>query len=289
MPIDGDHLLKPFIKVRKSLKKIPNNPSPEQIHKLRTRMRRIEATLDALGLVLPNGERVLRQEKPFRRRAGKIRDMDVLTGLAGSLVVESGDESRVELLEYLGEQRYRQAHKLRVAARIDGPKFRSELQRRVARLETHVGDKASTKAKAEAAAAVTARAVALSRQLSTYPRLSRTNLHEFRLQVKHLRYILQMATDGDTEFVHALGEVKDKIGEWHDWQQLTEVAREIAPNGSSRLLKLLTTTTNAKYEYALRLSQQFRNRYLAGSKSGKRAHATVISAPAVVTNVLMAA
>jgi CHAD domain-containing protein len=271
------------------LKKIPKTPSPEQIHKLRTRMRRIEAALDALDLVLPNPKRVLRKEKPFRRRAGKIRDMDVLAGLAGSFDVDSGDQSRVELLEYLGAERYRHVHKLRVDAKSDGPKFRSELQRCVARLEAHVGDKASAKAKVEAAAAVTARAVALSRQLSVYPRFSRSNLHEFRLQVKHLRYILQMATDGDTKFVHALGEVKDKIGEWHDWQQLTEVAREIAPNGRSRLLKRLTTTTKAKFQDALRLSQQFRSKYLAASPSGKRAHATVTSAPAVVTNVLMAA
>jgi CHAD domain-containing protein len=289
MPIDRNRVVEPFLKVRRSLSRMPKDPTPKQIHKLRTRMRRIEAVLDALGPVLPATRRLLREEKPFRRRLGNIRDMDVLTGLASSLKLDTEDEASIELLEHLGAERYRHTRKLRVSVRQDGQTFTRDLKRWAARLEKLVGDEATPEARAESAGVIAARALALSRQLNKYPRLSRSNLHEFRLQVKHLRYMLQMATDSETEFVSALGEAKDKIGEWHDWEQLTEVAREVAQNGSSSLIKKLTAVTRTKFTEALRLSERLRTQHLAGLPASRRARATGGSAPDVVANSLLAA
>jgi CHAD domain-containing protein len=290
MPIDRNRVVKPFLQVRKSLSRIPKDPGPEQIHKLRTRMRRIEAVVDALGPDLRGSRRLLRQEKPFRRRLGKVRDMDVLTGLATSLQPDPNDESIVELLEYLGAERYRQARRLRADARQDGPKFIHALKRFAAQLEQRAGYKASNKAKAEAAAAVAASALVLSKQLSGYPPLRRSNLHEFRLQVKHLRYILQMATESETALLHDLGEVKDKIGEWHDWEQLTEVARAAAQDGSHGLITQLAGVARGKYKEALRLSQQLRRRHFTSMPAVKKTGGLVRPAPvAEVANSLLAA
>ena len=58
-------------------------------------------------------------------------------------------------------------------------------------------------------------------------RLTQSNIHAFRLKVKELRYILQLYADADPGLVDALGEVQRRIGDWHDWQQLAEIAREI--------------------------------------------------------------
>jgi CHAD domain-containing protein len=86
MPLERDKLEKPFNSLRKLLKKLPKQPSPEEVHDIRTRTRRVEATLDALQLDRKRrGKRVLAAITPIRRRAGKVRDMDVFSGFASNL------------------------------------------------------------------------------------------------------------------------------------------------------------------------------------------------------------
>jgi CHAD domain-containing protein len=96
------------------MKHFPKRPSPEQVHNLRTRTRRIEA----LTLTSRRNERPLLQElAPVRRKAGKVRDMDVFTGFSASLHSDQReDQSVIELLEYLGAERYRRCRKLRTLA-----------------------------------------------------------------------------------------------------------------------------------------------------------------------------
>ena len=65
-------------------------------------------------------------------------------------------------------------------------------------------------------------------ELNRWPEFNAENLHAFRIKVKELRYVLQLAKDPDLKFVNALGKVEDQIGDWHDWQQLAEIAGECA-------------------------------------------------------------
>jgi hypothetical protein len=109
-----------------------------------------------------------------------------------------------------------------------------------------------------------ANAVKLAVQLGTPPRLGRDNLHPYRLKIKELRNVLRMA-DGSRRprFVDDLGEVKDTIGEWDDWEELTSIAEKHIGRGSgSGLQPELKRIARQKYEHALDLAQQFRNRYL---------------------------
>jgi CHAD domain-containing protein len=48
------------------------------------------------------------------------------------------------------------------------------------------------------------------------------------LKIKELRYVLEMA-DGprNQEFIDRLGEIKDAIGEWHDWEELIAITVEV--------------------------------------------------------------
>jgi CHAD domain-containing protein len=67
------------------------------------------------------------------------------------------------------------------------------------------------------AAEAMAAAAKLSRELAQPATLNKSNLHPYRLKVKELRYILQMADSPDTrDFIDSLGAVKNAIGEWHD-------------------------------------------------------------------------
>ena len=64
-------------------------------------------------------------------------------------------------------------------------------------------------------------------ELREWPRLNNLNIHHFRLKVKELRYVLQLFPGADPGLVDSLAKVKDDIGDWHDWQQLLAIAREV--------------------------------------------------------------
>jgi CHAD domain-containing protein len=122
MSLDPAKLQEPLRKLRKLLKNFPKQTSPEQVHSLRTRSRRIEAMVQALKLTSRRNERRLLQElAPVRKKAGKVRDMDVLTGFSATLHPDE-EQCLIELIEYLGAERYRQCRKLRCAVqRRKGP------------------------------------------------------------------------------------------------------------------------------------------------------------------------
>src|ERR1700751_2602183 len=98
MALDQAQLEKTIRKLRKLLKNMPKQPSPEQVHDLRTRIRRLEAITHALMLDRQReGRRLLNVTTSIRRRAGQVRDMDVLTGFASTINVNSEDQCRVQL------------------------------------------------------------------------------------------------------------------------------------------------------------------------------------------------
>ena len=73
-------------------------------------------------------------------------------------------------------------------------------------------------------------------ELSRWPALDAGNIHGFRLKLKELRSLLQLERDADASMLRALGNAKKKIGDWHDWQQLKEIAREILDAQQDRVL-----------------------------------------------------
>src|SRR5581483_6194286 len=101
-------------KLQKFAAKLPRNPSPEKIHKLRTNARKLESTFAALSLDSGNNERrLIKEVRRIRKRAGKVRDLDVLTGDLATIPVEGESDCQVQLLEHLGGKRRKQARKLR--------------------------------------------------------------------------------------------------------------------------------------------------------------------------------
>src|SRR5579884_4291778 len=129
MALDIDQIEKPIRKLRKLLKKMPAEPTQKQVHDLRTNSRRVEATLEATD-PNQNGRKILKQIAKVRTKAGKVRDMDVLTAFAAGLPQDKDEEScSVRLLEHLGAMRQRKAKKLSKAAQELGPELRKRLKR----------------------------------------------------------------------------------------------------------------------------------------------------------------
>ena len=72
------------------------------------------------------------------------------------------------------------------------------------------------------------------RELGEWPPLDAENIHAFRLKVKVLRYILQLSGDADSGLEETLGNVQRRIGDWHDWQQLEEIAGQLLSKRTRR-------------------------------------------------------
>jgi CHAD domain-containing protein len=167
---------------------------------------------------------------------------------------------------------------LSLIIREDGPTLRRRLKRSSAHFEkaisnggkSDVGKKSSDQQPAAAAEAA-ATALTLAKDLENPPTLNRSNLHPYRIKVKELRNILQMADEpGNQDFIDALGEVKDAIGEWHDWEELIGVAEKRLDHGPGcKLLQELKTISARKYERALSLANKMRRDFLRSGPFGK--------------------
>jgi CHAD domain-containing protein len=291
MALDRDRLLKPVKKLRKLIAGLDTNPLPETVHDLRTSTRRFEAAYKALSLDTQGiGKSMLKDLGRLRKRAGKVRDMDVLTGFA-STVHPQGDKAQaeaecsVQLLEHLGAQRRKHAKKLVAEADRLGPSLRRDLKHASSVMDKLLPGKA-TKAGAQngsaAATDATAAAVKLAAGLWIPERLDRETLHPYRLKVKELRNVLQMAAGASRlKFVGDLGEVKDAIGEWHDWEELVAIARKVLDHRTGCGLQTeLKHIAGQKYERALAVAKNLRKTYLRNAPpSGKRGAAALPKIP----------
>ena len=88
---------------------------------------------------------------------------------------------------------------------------------------------------------------------------------EERMKIKELRYVLQLAEGQNSGFIDALGEVKDAIGEWHDWSELPAVANDMLDHGSGcTVLKQIRAITRAKFRQALALAKAVQTKFVGG-------------------------
>jgi CHAD domain-containing protein len=272
MALDQREVEKPIRKLRKLLKKLPKQPTPEQVHDLRTNTRRLEATLEAFGLARQaKGEQLLKDISRVRKGCGKVRDMDVLTSDASGLETQRDKDCKVQLIEYLGAERRRHAKKLNTVVNKHGSKIRKELKQIAGDVDDLIGAEGDKKNNStEAASKAAASALKLEMEISSPARLGRKNLHPYRLKVKELRNVLRLAADKDDEFIKTMGEVKDVIGDWHDWEELLAIANDLLDHGPNcGVLQELKRVCGEKYTHALAVTQNMRRKYLRVSP-GKR-------------------
>jgi hypothetical protein len=74
---------------------------------------------------------------------------------------------------------------------------------------------------------------------------------------------LQLDEDADPGLMVALGDVQRRIGDWHDWQQLEETAREVLVlEQDQSLLDRIDRTARRRLEAALSAANTLRAKYL---------------------------
>jgi CHAD domain-containing protein len=202
--------------------------------------------------------RLLKSIKPVRKQAGKVRDMDVLVEFASRPRPAAEQDCSIRLLESLGDQRAKHARKLQSVIQKQMPVLRKRLKRCSRLLDKTLqdakGKRHVTKWSTEAAAL----ALRLEAELRSWRALNRSNLHEFRLKVKELRCVLRMAAESDNRFVETLAEVKDTVGEWHDWQTLAGTSKEVINHPGCEFIKQIRSIADRKFEIGLAAARRMK-------------------------------
>jgi CHAD domain-containing protein len=227
------------------LVKLSAQPSTENVHKFRTHSRRVETILQELVSDPSRNEtKLLKQLVQLRKKAGKIRDLDVQIAALRNLKLSQPGGRKAELLRSLSEELSEREEQL---AQLLDEKTVRQIQKRLAR--------AASELELPPAEELLQLATHKLEQLEigdTVP--SEKTLHHYRIVGKRARYIAELA--GDTpdaqRFIDQLKRMQDLLGEWHDWLQLSlKSERNLGSSKTSPMSATLQNITRAKFRQAL--------------------------------------
>ncbi|MFZ0395126.1 MAG: CHAD domain-containing protein [Terracidiphilus sp.] len=259
MRIEIDKAVRPARRLRTLLKQAPSELTPEYVHTVRTQARRLEAIVHAISFTHERrARRLLKRVKPLRKAAGGVRDMDVMIAKVLSVADGMGGDRRDALLRLTGQMsavRERNAERLRRLIERRGKTLCSKLKSYASRMG---------KAEPDELGVSMAAPQMLTAQLQHWPRLRAGNLHEFRIQAKELRYMLQLMPEMDEHTLNAFARVKDVAGEWHDWLQVHEYAGKVLDaKEDHEILRRLGEIEHEKLRAALVTANAIRHNGLA--------------------------
>jgi len=260
---EGVRAHKAFRELGKSLKSLPSDPAPKDVHKLRTATRRVEAIASALPTDRKKTQRLLKSIAMVRKAAGSVRDMDVLAANACKLARYASGDSLTRLIEFLECARQQNAGELCDTLHRQRKSARGELKDYARRVKAELNGASTNGQNGQPHEELHTMAVNVVRELGEWPLLDTSNIHEFRLKVKELRYILQLYSAPESELVQSLWNVQRHIGDWHDWQQLSEIAHEVLRlERDLPLLARIDQTAKRKFDLALKAANSLRGKYL---------------------------
>lgn len=261
MPVDQEHARLVFRKLSRQLAKLESKPQPGNVHQFRTYSRRLQVLLEELSLELTrNDRRLLKLLRRLRRRAGRVRDLDVQIAALRSLKIPQEPKRKAQLLGALADMRIKRERKLNQA--LDRKTIR-ELRRRLKRTESNH----ETPKGVEPLQVAHRMLVEISK-----PRVALTEeiLHQYRIAGKRVRYVTELAgqVPEAASLMSSLKGMQDALGDWHDWMLLSQSAKKILGNGQdSALLSALRNVTGAKFRHALQVVGEMRATLLPKSSA----------------------
>ncbi len=261
MSLDAGHVQQLIGRLRGLIEHTGQDAQVESMHHLRTHTRRLEAILQAPSAMSFQGKRkLLKRLQRLRRRAGKVRDLDVQLEALASLRFRGAAAAQRQLRERLRQKRVRQAGKL--PRRLNPARLR-KLQRGLEMAEKHLlaaGQPAGRTVR-QAVATVQRRFAGMKPPSDTVPDSA---LHAYRIQCKHLRYRLEAVDDNarTRRMMAALKRIQDAVGTWHDWLTLTQNAEKLLPEEQAgTLLPALRQATRRRRGTALRVIAAVRKQW----------------------------
>jgi CHAD domain-containing protein len=247
MPMANDPVQSVFHKLERDLTKVCSKQNTDSVHRFRSAARRLQTVLEEL--VPAQGRRhkkLLKALSRIRKRAGKVRDLDVQLAALRSLKLPQEPRRKSQLINRLIELRTEHEKKLRKV--LTKPAVR-EIRKRLKRAAKDVNP-----AVAGDALAVARKMLGQAPHVDARGTLAEDTLHHYRIVGKRARYIAELApqTTDVTEFITQLKRVQDAAGDWHDWFTLTRTAAErFGDLHESSLVAALHNVTGAKFRNAL--------------------------------------
>jgi CHAD domain-containing protein len=232
-----------FEKLDRQLTKLAAKPTPNSVHRFRTNGRRLEIVLTELA---PNpgrnGKKLLKLLARLRKKAGRVRDLDVQVGLLRSLKMPEGARHKSQLMQMLMEERGEREKK--VVQAFDRRTVR-ELRKRLKRTASELDIR-------ESAAWDQARGTLAKLDRQPVPMTEKV-LHQYRILGKRGRYLAELAGKNPEaeRLVDQLKTMQEALGEWHDWLKLTQRADNLFNKvPGSPLVAALQNLTRAKFRHA---------------------------------------
>jgi CHAD domain-containing protein len=245
MPLRPENTRITFRKLSRQLSRLAGKLSPENVHKFRTSSRRVEVLVSDLSERRSgNDKKLLKLLARLRKKAGRVRDLDVQSAALRSLKIPEQPVRKARLMRTLAEERSQREKRLTKSLdKKTVAEVRKRLKRTAVSLELPKN----------------ADPLALARQklnaLEVDPgAITEKTLHQFRIAGKRARYIAELAgKDAEaSRLIGLLNHMQDVIGDWHDWVQLAERAEKLFGSvQESPLVAVLRNVTRAKFRQAV--------------------------------------
>ena len=246
MAISSEHAKRIFRKTERELDRLSSEKHAKAVHGFRTSARRLETLLEDLSLHRNRHQKkLLKTLREIRQRAGKIRDLDVQLEALRSLKVPQEPRRKTHLMQGLIELRMKREAKLRKLLRTRDIR---EIHKRLKQVHKAFDSEGARDPLAVAHQILTSAITAGSS-------MDAEKLHRCRIAVKRARYAAELAekSAAATHFIADLKRMQDALGNWHDWQLLTETARQrLGEVNQSSLVAVLHNVTQGKFRQAVK-------------------------------------
>jgi CHAD domain-containing protein len=256
-----------FQKLEQDLVKLSSKPRAGNVHRFRTGTRRLQILLGELSPKLDRSQKkLLKMLGRIRKRAGKVRDLDVQLAVLRALKMPREPRRKTQLVNHLIELRGQQEKKLRKAVDEDSVR---EIRKRLKR--------ASKSFKPEASPDPLAVAHGMLERINREDApVTEALLHQYRILSKRARYAAEFAEQSTEaqKFIAMLKRMQDVLGDWHDWLTLTQTAGEhLGEVRESSLVAELHNVTGAKFRHAVSLLLPLRTNLVAAPALEHPSHA----------------
>lgn len=235
----------------KAVSKLQQDVSPKGVHRLRTTIRRVESLIEYSHPKLSKKQqKTLEEIADLRKRAGKIRDVDVQIQLLSEVGNGSTAPDRRMLTQVLNRKRMRQVRRLAALIR------KLSDSRVAARLQKITGKLGPVQSPEEMTVPLQQAEAELSKLAAGYGQgqpLKPARMHQLRIDLKHIRYTAELAGESpqQEQFLAAMKAAQDAIGAWHDWETLVRTAeKQFADRVNCPLLTEIRALMAAKYAVA---------------------------------------
>jgi CHAD domain-containing protein len=267
MPIAPKRSRVVFQKLEQDLVKLSSKPRAENVHRFRTGTRRLQILLGELSPKLDRNQRkLLKLLGRIRKRAGKVRDLDVQSAALRSLKIPREPRRKTQLVNHLIELRSQQEKKLGKA--VDENTIR-EIRKRLKRASKNFNAEANRDPLAVARGM-------LERINRGDGPVTEALLHQYRILSKRARYAAEFAEPSAEaeQFIAGLKRIQDALGDWHDWLTLTQTASEhLGEVQESSLVAELHNVTGAKFRHAVAMLLHMRAKLVPGLERAAQAPA----------------